>query len=206
LIEPLSIGEVYSLSFWVNRGFDGEIAEQISCSTNGLGAMLKTEFTSTANPILPTNNPIAFEDEIISDTVSWNLLEFQFQADSAYQYLLIGNFFDDNNTQFELEAGNQCHGYYFIDDVYLATTVGVVDDIDNSFPLNCYPLPLTELLHLDVSHYLNNANVSIVNVVGEELIRTTVDRTPINVSMLGAGHYTMIVWNESARIFIHLIK
>src|SRR5690606_22328889 len=65
-----------------------------------------------------TNNNSHFNiDTIVQDTVNWNYFSFEFIADSAYQYVHFGNFYSDENTDYEIivEALQHTTAYYLLD-------------------------------------------------------------------------------------------
>ena len=67
-------------------------------ASNKLGAKFSTVSYSYSNPIQINNFAHVYSDSVIKDTTSWTLIKGEFTADSAYQYISIGNFFDDINT------------------------------------------------------------------------------------------------------------
>lgn len=86
-----------------------------------MGCTLSTLPYSVGNPFPINNQSLFHSDSILTDTVNWIKLSTSFIADSAYQYLIIGNFYDDNNTD-TLSVNNIGNvGYYYIDDVCLTT-------------------------------------------------------------------------------------
>jgi len=61
-----------------------------------------------------------YTDSIITDTLNWILLEWNYIADSAYRYVYIGNFFDDYHTDttvINAPIGQFGIAYYFIDSI-----------------------------------------------------------------------------------------
>ncbi|HRH83637.1 MAG TPA: hypothetical protein PK210_05305 [Bacteroidia bacterium] len=117
LLQPTIIGQKYFVTFYVN--FNGTIGFTIAI--NKLGVALSTVSYSDLNPYPITNNPIAYSDSIYTDSLNWSKVQLSFVADSAYNYLILGNFFDDVNTD-TLNLGIfNTHSYYYIDDVCLST-------------------------------------------------------------------------------------
>lgn len=47
---------------------------------------------------LMSNSAHVYSDSLLNDTANWVQIKGSFIADSAYQYVVIGNFFDDFNT------------------------------------------------------------------------------------------------------------
>jgi len=115
--NPLNIGQKYFISFKLS------LAEGISnCAINNLGIKFSNvnygDTTLLPVPIPVMDNTASFyTNVIISDSLYWTTISGTYIADSSYQYILIGNFFDNNNTDTSLFFGTWCQSYYFIDDI-----------------------------------------------------------------------------------------
>lgn len=88
----------------------------IAC--NKIGIKLSTVPYSYNTPMPLPNFPIAYSDSIYTDTLSWHKINLSFIADSIYQYLILGNFYD--NTQVDTIGSNRTFSYYYFDDVCLS--------------------------------------------------------------------------------------
>jgi len=118
LQTPLIPGEYYCTEMYVS------LAEIPHYGANNLGMYFSdqeiqdVQFGSYAN--LPYT-PQIVETKIIMDTVNWVRVSGTFQATTAAQYLIIGNFSNDTDTQSIFDGPNNDHyygyAYYFIDDV-----------------------------------------------------------------------------------------
>jgi len=103
LLEPLVVGQIYYCSLRANAGFGGNAQyPQIWLASDKVGM----RFTTMASPPWTVNDPypvppnqahIAYP-EILADTVGWTLVSGSFVADSAYQYVIIGQFFSNALT------------------------------------------------------------------------------------------------------------
>jgi PKD repeat protein len=110
LTSPLVIGQTYSASFHV------VLMNQSSHEVDHIDA----KFVMSYNPSLPiTNSAQVFSTLPISDTLNWTTISGTFVADSAYNFIVIGNHFDDANT-----IANSIqpvtfgwNAYYFVDDI-----------------------------------------------------------------------------------------
>jgi hypothetical protein len=122
LTEKLIPGGAYTLKFYLSLGE----AESHFGSSSVAAVFTKSEIKVKMNLCLPQKpqcvNP---PDHFISDTASWELIEFTFTADSAYSYLTIGNFYDDAHTLFcpSKAKGSAERTYVYIDDVSLEGTM-----------------------------------------------------------------------------------
>ncbi len=76
-------------------------------------------WTGFSGPPFPFRNYAHLHSvEVITDTAEWTLVSGTFVADSAYRYLVLGNFFEDALTDTVHLAGSTSQGaYYFIDGV-----------------------------------------------------------------------------------------
>jgi hypothetical protein len=118
LTSPLIIGKQYQIKMKVvstEKSIQGYFC-------NNLGVLFST--VSYAYPcdqlipnLLPQNFAHIYSSDIISDTVNWVTISGILTADSAYSYLIIGNFFDNANTQFSAFDSTGFGAYYFLDDI-----------------------------------------------------------------------------------------
>lgn len=120
MITPLVIGQKYFVSFKTNLGYNGITTY---CATNNLGAKFTSEYyteyaTDSFNSPLTNNLAHIFTPNIVTDTLGWTTVSGSFIADSAYNYMVLGNFFDDSHTNsFSTVVTSMYQAYYFIDDV-----------------------------------------------------------------------------------------
>ena len=123
LLEPLVVGCEYRLRFRTNPAFDGSYTlPDGGGACNNIGLL----FATTSNAWLGTTGPTfdfrndadLYSATVISDTVAWTLVEGTFTADSAYSYVVLGNFFTDALTTGYANAGSWTDiSYYLIDSV-----------------------------------------------------------------------------------------
>lgn len=122
LLEPLEVGELYYASFYASGGWGGNTNPQFWLATNGIGMIFTTQphQWELNDPIPePLNFAHVYSQAIITDTVGWTLVSGNFVADSAYQYVMLGNPFDNTNTDtlhFASQA-NLPQGMILIDNV-----------------------------------------------------------------------------------------
>jgi hypothetical protein len=117
LTLPCQIGTKYYLSFYTN--WSGNLL----MASNNIGLKLSTvPFDSCCKP--PLNNfAIIRTDSVLADTLNWVRIQGSFIADSAYQYVMIGNFYVDSLTDTLTFApfGFYDAAYYYVDDVCITT-------------------------------------------------------------------------------------
>ncbi len=140
LLEPLEVGEIYHVSFRTNMAWDGNYW-YTGGACNNMGLL----FTMTSNawedfvgpPFLFRNHAHLYSPTVITDTVGWTLVSGAFVADSAYRYVVLGNFFENALTDtLAIPPGGAETIYYFVDDVHVCrqqegcdgTGVGEMED------------------------------------------------------------------------------
>jgi len=121
LLEPLEVGESYELSFFTNVAFGGSYwAPTQACNNMGmLFTLTPNIWSGGSDPLFALRNYAHLHSSaIISDTANWTLVSGSFVADSAYQYLVIGNFFSNALTDtMDLASDDYIDAYYFVDGV-----------------------------------------------------------------------------------------
>ena len=96
LISPLVAGTKYYVSLKVSPIISTSLAATHVIS--GLGAKFSTiNFNSSNNDSLINNFAHVYSNQIISDSLNWTTISDSLIADSAYNYIFIGNFFDSNH-------------------------------------------------------------------------------------------------------------
>ena len=122
LTEPLTEGETYYASFWVNMADSGNYFGWNFGAVNNMGLL----FTMNSNAWVDFNGPPfpfrnyahVYRAEVLTDTAAWTLVNGSFVADSAYQYVVLGNFFDNAHTEvLPVPPGNGEYSYCLIDNV-----------------------------------------------------------------------------------------
>ena len=121
LLDPLEVGETYDLSFFTNVAFGGTYWSP-TWACNNMGMLFTMEpniWTGLNGPLFGLRNYAHLHSTaIISDTANWTLVSGSFVADSAYRYLVLGNFFSDALTDtIHLLPGPSLAPYYFVDGV-----------------------------------------------------------------------------------------
>ena len=105
LLEPLVEDLCYKVSAYVNYANQG-------CGANQFGIL----FTDDVPFPLGMFPQIAWAGGILGDSVNWTNLLGYFIADGTEQYITLGNFRTDAETQIDPDC-NGPYAYYYIDDV-----------------------------------------------------------------------------------------
>ncbi len=123
LIETLDIGKIYYLSCYISRAY----SDACHGASNNFGfrfSIVEFDFTNT----ISIDNFSHYRDtNIVADTTNWTLISGSFTADSTYQYLMLGNFYDDNNTDtmnMQLTTLPWNSAYYYVDQVCVTPDSG----------------------------------------------------------------------------------
>jgi hypothetical protein len=121
LLEPLVIGQTYHVSFWVNLAWDGSYW-YTGGACNNVGMLFATHSNTWVEPNHPAfpfrNYAQVYSATVIADTADWTLVSGSFTADSAYQFVVLGNFFDNAHTLVvPIPPGAGEVVYYFVDDI-----------------------------------------------------------------------------------------
>jgi len=182
LIEPLEQGTAYYVMFYTSL-YNGGVLASRHCATNRLGAKFfqDPDFTPEIwdNPYLPENTADIEYNEMFTDTANWVLIDGWFTADQPYNWLALGNFYDDDHTD-TLQMGDpgKCYAIYYIENVCVATDpaqcnylkqegdISAVDEVNEELPIiQIYPNPATDFVKLSSSTVVTD--LKIYNPIGQ---------------------------------------
>jgi len=205
LLSPLIPGTRYFISYNLSLGIGsgGHIV-----ATNKFGCKLSTQSYTTANDSNPStdNQATFYTDSIITDTLNWVTIKGSFIADSAYQFITFGNFFDSLQTQFIILTPNapKITSYYYIDDVCLSTdsltcnnvtdtchppTLNVVNEISKENNIQLFPNPFSEQLTIEMSKN-EDYEVILYDITARQMVKEHfIKRISINTSRFSPGLY-----------------
>lgn len=148
LTNSLIIGEKYFVSFYVSHatGYYYEACNKLGCKLSTVPFIVDN--------IIPDNHANFFSDSVITDTTNWILIKGSFIADSEYNYIAIGNFFDNEYTDTVGPDINIPVCYYYIDAVCLSIDTlscyphDGLDPINENFFAFIYPNPFATQLQI----------------------------------------------------------
>lgn len=169
LVSQLIPSTKYYVSIYISR------ADSLpyTFSSDKFGFRFSTVPFSYTNPPPTDNFSHIHSNAIITDSTGWTKISGSFIADSAYQYVIVGNFYDNANTN-TLGSGDAFEAaYYFIDQVCVSTdslqcnvSVGLVNQ-NNRIDFSMYPNPATNIVNIN---FLNNGkpyDIIIYNLFGQ---------------------------------------
>lgn len=207
LISPLVTGESYFVSVRLLRTFGGGFHSNCDCGSNNMGIrFLSTEY-SAFDEMPIDNHAHVVHEEVLADSTNWTELSGWFTADSAYSYLAIGTFFDNDNIV--VENYNDYQGnyktYYFVDAVCVTTDPAdcaelepvSVEEADLQTVIKVFPNPATSTLFIETAHSINNYYIS--DITGR-MVLNNVDfaySNEIDVSHLSRGLYVLVLQFEN---------
>ncbi|TAE69515.1 MAG: OmpA family protein [Bacteroidetes bacterium] len=118
LEKPIQKGDKISVSFKVSRA-----VSHSNTATNNIGLL----FTNQPQKALKSKKVHINQTEILTEGEIWHEIKGIIEADSTYEYFVIGNFFSKEDTRKQkMNAGTFEAAYYFIDDVSITTYAGEI--------------------------------------------------------------------------------
>jgi hypothetical protein len=212
---PLVIGQKYFISFYtvMSEFFLG--GTQYGMPSNNIGIRLSTVNYTSSNGSPIDNFAHLRSFTIINDSVNWNRISGSIIADSAYEFLIIGNFFDDANTDTMHYACGSClnyGSYYLVDDICVSTDSSLcnggldelpcltsVNEIHSSNEISIFPNPTTSTLTLNSPTSYINTPFTIYNSLGEKVYQSIITSTHQQINLAAAaGVYFLRVEGEDA--------
>lgn len=121
LSEKLQAGKTYCWSFWISLIDSVDFASD----NMGIGLSQGPVTNSSIYTLLPITC-IGFDNEVYTDRNNWKEVSGTYTAIGNEEYLTLGNFFDDLNTNYIQVASGAMGGpyaYYYIDNVYLGECI-----------------------------------------------------------------------------------
>lgn len=209
LVTPLTKDTTYCISFFTSR------SDRVPYAIKKIGA-----YFSINTPTLVTNYYINASPQIVSnsfltDTTSWTEIKGCFTAQGGEQYITIGNFNSNANTDtLRIPSTNPLTGvgtdiaYYYIDSVTLW---------QNNFPtfvkedkkgevVSVYPNPANTILNIALTNLYAKETLSIklTDLIGREIL-TSAYKEQLDISALEKGIYFLSVEQGSKRLGVKKI-
>jgi len=199
LSSPLTIGMEYFVTFKTVMAYGGAFG--CHNASNKIGARFSTVPYNMFNPAPINNFAHVYTDSIVTDTLNWVTIQGSFIADSAYQYIALGNFFDDANTD-TLGGGR---AYYYVDDICVSTdsvtcnllSENIKENIFND-TITLFPNPTSNLLNLSFQNF-RDAEIIIYDRLGIPVFSTTVrnqNSLTLNIASFSPGVYLVKLVSE----------
>jgi hypothetical protein len=204
LLQPLTIGVTYYASCFIVK------SDYYLCAANNFGFRFFTTIPFSTTIMAPIDNfsHIHFSN-IISDAVNWQHLFGSFVADSAYQYLVLGNFYDNTNTNvLQCDTAHVDGAYYLIDAVCVSddslacSNWNNINDLEAKDVFQIFPNPANQTLHIE-GKFINEEYI-IENILGEMIDRGFISNsTNINVRSLPIGLYYISINGKKRKFLVY---
>ncbi len=218
LITPLSIGQKYFVKFDANFtiSYNGTSSD---AAINKLGLKFSnTDYSINQNP--PINNTAdLISNGFITDTLNWTTVFGSFVADSAYNYLMLGNFFDDLHTPKIVYTGGtpDSNSYYYLDDICVSTdslfaynyTVTGIENKTLQDNIRIYPNPTKEIVYIQAPLGKGSIEIKLFNSLGQQLSAITIlaeEPVPIDLSEYSDGLLFIEISINNNKYHYKLIK
>ncbi len=210
LISPLQVNTKYYVSF---KCVQANIFP--NCKVNKIGAKFSTIEYFDSLPPFQNNLSHIYSTAYISDTANWVQVYGSFISDSSYSYLILGNFFDNANTD-TLNCGpNGSPVYIYIDDICvsvdstLCSTISNIKEPSSSIRVKIYcEEPGVYIINSNSNFILNN--LIITNLFGQT-IKFTLEQTDnssykIKIMLKSVSFKIFHVIYNSNKIFSKLLN
>jgi len=187
LLSPLAVGTKYFVSFKVS------LVDYSDCATNNIGIIFTKAPYNKNEPPPILNYSTFYSQNIIYDKLNWSTIAGSFLADSAYEYIALGNFFSDFLTNIS-SSGSGCDAYYYLDDVCVSTdslacgfSVGINELQKTAITL--FPNPFSNQLTFSLAAN-EPTTISLYDFLGQQILQQTfTNSTTINTEQMQAGIY-----------------
>lgn len=143
LSSPLQAGQTYCVSFYIS------LADLTMFATNNIGVYFSNTHyqrdacPGSSNSLINVTPQLNYDCAPVTDT-EWMLLSWDYVAAGGEQYFVIGNFFDNSNTQITNTGATGMppnpYAYYYLDDVSItAGSCCYADILPPPIPNSCPP-------------------------------------------------------------------
>jgi hypothetical protein len=145
-------------------------------------------------------------------STSWLAVNFSFTADSTYNQITIGNFYNDSSTSYTSQVqGNSSSvaAYYFIDDVsVIEDPTASVNNLVLGNALTVYPNPTSGNFSIDLGETYNATTITITDLNGKLIQSKTYSESQLlNLKLEEpAGVYLLIIETRDKKAVIRLVK
>lgn len=212
LLTPLVIGTKYYLSMKVCR------TEKYVAATNNIGISFSTIPYNSIDTV-PINNTSAIKaTSVITDSMNWVLVKGSFVADSAYQYVMVGNFYDDQHTDtLTIPTDTTNLGWlflascYYVDDVCVSIDSSTCYDWNGIKPIvvndfEVFPNPASDNIQIN-SGSDSGISYSLLTIIGTQILNAVSESgsTSLDISNIPEGIYFLRVQSARASLIKKII-
>jgi hypothetical protein len=208
LAEPLEVGIPICVSFKVAvGGFGTSVGASAGYTCKGVGIRFYSSLPTGQYIYDYPNSAALYLDEVPTDTALWYHVEGTYTPDSAYEYLVVGNFFSDslNEPVVQDSIGFTATdvAYVFLDDVRASfnlnyCSLGLSTQEYSMAPALTYPMPFTDVLNVQLpGTFSGTVQYVLYDMAGRPLQRGTMSSdaevSMISTSSVPAGMYVLLL-------------
>jgi len=132
---PLQAGQTYCVSFYVSLANDVRFACDNMGVYFGNTPYLRDPCPGQTNSAIYVTPQLNYDCAPLTDTANWVRLQWDYTAVGGEQYFMIGNFFNNANTNIVTNPGGSFinpYAYYYIDDVSITPSSCCYADLPES--------------------------------------------------------------------------
>ncbi|HKR07173.1 MAG TPA: T9SS type A sorting domain-containing protein [Bacteroidia bacterium] len=166
LTSTLAANQCYHLEMYLS------LADDSRYTSDAIGAY----FSDTVISGIMNNDPLPYAPQIdinlglSTDTSNWILITGNFTANGGENYMIIGNYKNDFQTNsLQLPAGSIDYSYFYIDDVSLTPCTGIEEQNENA-EIQIYPNPVKDELFIKSNSLVGKAEIIITDILGKEIL------------------------------------
>jgi hypothetical protein len=200
----------------VSPGGFGDENYTVRWASNGIGMRLST--LPLAPGVYQDNHPLMSLGQVLQDTAVWTTVSSSFVADSAYQYLLIGCFWEDSflDTVLIDPSADTDGAYAFIDDVCISDQFGICDigegikeTLETADAFSIHDQGDRLIIRVTDPQYLP-AELLIMDAAGRVRRKASMTFSEVNIDIaaLPSGYYMVTTITPTGRLrpvsFVHL--
>jgi hypothetical protein len=202
LTEPLMVGVEYRVEFFIN------LSDFTCYAIRNIGAYLSQgQPLDQIDHLLSRQPQLKYNEEAFLDNkTDWVRLSGNFTAQGGENFLTIGNFDDDDNTDtlaIPCNNSGQNSAYYFIDDVSVIPVDSLVG-IGETQPstMSIYPNPAPEYFVVETEQG-HGGTVQLLDIAGRQVAVTIqpqiAGKWHVDIANIPAGIYLLEVQNIEGR-------
>ena len=209
------IGQKYHLSFKTVMGGGNIGGNYFENASNNVGLKLSTTQFTESEPAPIDNHSHLRLTEVFTDTLNWLLVSGSIVADSAYDYVMMGNFYDNLNTDTMMFNCMGClnqYSYYLIDDVCVSvdslTCNGELDQLPCNVSVaenvtveqfRVFPNPATDWTEIMMEGEIEDAEIAVYDMKGRLLLKQVLigNKTRIDLSKIDRSGLLVVSVNSN---------
>jgi hypothetical protein len=204
LTNPLKFDSVYCLSFFTSR------ADRVTYSIKNLGAYFSVNPPTLFSNFYINTVPQVMTSTYVTDSIGWTEIQGCFIAQGGEEYITIGNFNSNANTDTLFIGSTNPHpgangyAYYYIDSVtlYQNNFPTAIKEIDKDDRFSVYPNPASSVISIKISESIAGieaCRIKITDVLGREILVSEF-KEQLNISQFEKGIYFLSLFKSNELI------